>query len=251
MTSGFVPQRPADQQPGRRPGLAVPHRPRPAPPRTRSTSGPSAPSRTCSACQAEAGNSAANAATVRTASRAGAVGTRPRPRVGRDATRRVGRPDRRRHWHLDHVPLLQSLQLVEEVTRSAVLLVGDHPVELDRAQHGDIADQLGARSAAWCGTAGPRGCGPRPAGYGPRASSRTTTRAGTAGGPAGPTLPGSPRSGRRRPGSCPPCPAGRCAAAPTVFTPLNPAQSLGCTVNQVDAEPQDEEAEEQAEMRAA
>ena len=32
---------------------------------------------------------------------------------------------------------------------------------------------------------------------------------------------------------------------------LNPAQPLGCTVNQVDAEPQDKEAEEQAKMRAA
>ena len=145
----------------------------------------------------------------------------------------------------------RALQLVEEVTRPAVLLVGDHPVQLRPCPAPRRRGSTRRRSAAWCGTAGPRGCGPRPAGPSPRASARTTTRAGTAGGPAGPTRPGSPRSGRRRPGSCPPCRAGRCAAAPTVFTPLNPAQSLGCTVNQVDAEPQDEEAEEQAEMRAA
>src|SRR5215472_9365438 len=62
--------------------------------------------------------------------------------VFRDARRRVGRPDRRGHRHLEHVSLLQALQLVEEVAGPAVLIVGDDPVQLDLVQHHDTADQL-------------------------------------------------------------------------------------------------------------
>src|SRR4051812_43545906 len=112
------------------------------------TSGPRAPSRTRSRRHAEAGSSAATSAPVRApprpprgppggGGRRGALWARgpPRsppgggglgapPRVGRDAARRVGRPEHPRDRHLEDVALLQQLQLVEEVARPAVLRVG-------------------------------------------------------------------------------------------------------------------------------
>ena len=245
LTSGFS-QRAADQQPRRRPGCGVAST-RPAPPRTEDQRAQR--SRTCSACQAEAGNSAANAATVRTVSRPG-PSVPGGVRGGRDATRRGDRPDRRRHWHFYYVPLLHRLSSSSRKWYPAAPYSSSATTQSSVTVPNTATSRI--NSAAIRGlvrNGGPRGRAPRPAGYGPRASIRTNLPARTAGGPAGPTLPGSPRSGRRRPGSCPAQPA---VVLPlTVFTPLNPAQPLGCTVNQVDAEPQDEEAEEQAEMRAA
>jgi hypothetical protein len=43
--------------------------------------------------------------------------------------------DLRGERHLDHVPLLQELQLVEEVAGPAALIIRHDPVQTDLAQH--------------------------------------------------------------------------------------------------------------------
>ena len=60
---------------------------------------------------------------------------------------RVGPSEHPRHRHLEHVPLPQEFQLVEEVARPAVLRVGDYPVELDLAE----PPMFRTSSAAICG----------------------------------------------------------------------------------------------------
>ena len=187
---------------------------------------------------------------MRTASRDGGRRLAAPPRVGRDAARRVGRPDRRRHRHLDHVPLLQEFQLVEEVARSAVLLVGDHPVQLDRPSTATlrISSARDLRLGAEGHVLGDVDLVPAVL----RLAGRLAPRLGQE-----ELMIQQGRPGRGHPDQEDADLAVVLLAEPAVVLPrhrlhaLNPAQPLGCTVNQVDAEPQDEEAEEQAEMRAA
>jgi len=140
----------------------VPHRPDPHRANSK-TSGPVAPSAHLKRLPGGGRQLGGQRATVRHGLPSRRCRHAAPPRVGRDTTRRSAVQTARRHRDLYHVPLLQALQLVEEVARPRT------PRRRPPSPASPVPSTMTARtssrrSAAWCGRPTPSGCAPGPDG---------------------------------------------------------------------------------------